>query len=241
MVDISKKILQKIKEKGIKPHSKEYFFFIKFIIWTLFSLSFLFGIFASSMAIFQFTHADWDLYHRFKYSLFEFVLLAIPYFWLIILIIFSGFSYYYFRRTDKGYKYNALLIVSLCIILSILGGGVINKIGFSEKLENIFQEKCPFYGRMNFCGHRMWIDPEQGLLAGKIIKIKSVKEIELKDLHGNKWTIDISDAFWRGWLKPEVGIQIKLIGKMIGKSHFIAEEVRPMMGCRGRHCRMHRW
>jgi hypothetical protein len=232
MTDISKNILQKIKKEKIQPYSKKHFLLKKSIVWTLFGLSILLGIVASSVTIFQLKHTDWDLYDRSNYSLLEFLAIVIPYFWLIFLMIFIGIAYNYFRRTEKGYRYHTLLIIAISIIVSIIGGIGVYQTGFSERIEAVFQENIPVYRMINRGRHRMWMSPEQGLLAGEIKEIISAEEIELIDLHGNNWVIDISRAFWRGRLRPEVGLEIKLIGKIKFKGQFVATEIRPLQGRR---------
>ena len=232
MNDISKNILKKIKEEKIQPYSKKHFFLKKSFVWTLFGLSILLGIVSSSVTLFQLKHTDWDLYDRLNYSLLEFLAITIPYFWLIFLMIFIGTAYAYFRRTEKGYRYHTVLIIAASVIVSIVGGIGVYQTGFSEKLEAVFQENIPVYRIINRGRHRMWMSPEQGFLAGEINKIISVQEIELIDLHGNNWVIDISNTLWRGRLRPEVGLEIKLIGKIKVKDQFIATEIRPLQGRR---------
>jgi len=245
MTDIGKNVLQKIKKEKIQPFSKKHFFLKKSFIWTLFGLSILLGIIASSVTIFQLKHTDWELYDRSNYSLFEFLAMAIPYFWLIFLMIFIGIAYNYFRRTEKGYRYNTLLIITISVIVSIIGGIGVYQTGFSEKLEAVFQENIPVYRMINRGRHRMWMSPEQGFLAGEIKEINSAQEIELIDLHGNNWIIDISNAFWRGRLRSEVGLEIKIIGKIKVEGQFVANEIRPLHGRlrrgRGRRLRSNRW
>ena len=232
MTDISKNVLKKIKIEKIEPYSKKRFFLKKSFVWTLFWLSILLGIVASSVTIFQLKHTEWDLYHRSNYGLIEFLVMAIPYFWLIFLMIFIGIAYHYYRRTEKGYRYHTLLIITMSVIVSIIGGMGVYQTGFSERIEAVFQENIPVYRAINRGRHRMWMSPEQGLLAGEIEEIISVQEIKIIDLHGNNWTIDISSAFWRGRLRPEVGLEIKLIGKMNVKGQFVATEIRPLQGRR---------
>ena len=86
------------------------------------------------------------------------------------------------------------------------------------------------------------MSPAQGLLAGTIIKVVSEQKVEIKDLQGNNWIIDIADTIWRGRLKPAEGLKIKILGKMKGQRSFVANEIRPWKGRRGqgrnRHLRL---
>ena len=52
------------------------------------------------------------------------------------------------------------------------------------------------------------------------------QEIELEDLEGNHWVVDIGDTIWRGRLRPTANLKIKIIGKMTAKTQFVADEIR---------------
>ena len=230
MTDLSKNVIKKIKKEKIEPYSKKSFFLKKTVTWMLFGLSILLGIIASSVAIFQIKHAEWDLYHLLNYTLLRYIILILPYFWLFFLIIFLVVAYSYFRRTEKGYKINTTLLILSSVLLSIIGGFLLYQTGFSEKLESVFQEKVPIYRWINFGRHRMWMSPQRGLLAGEITKIISSQEIEFMDLQGKNWIIDISKAVWRGRLRPGIGLKVKLIGKITRDNQFMASEIRPLYG-----------
>ena len=135
MADISKDILQKIKKDEVRPYPKQYFLLRRSVIWTVFGLSIFLGSIAGAIALFQLRYAEWDLYKHLSHSLIEFVLLVIPFFWLIFLLGFIGFAYYYFRRTEHGYRYATLWIILLSIALSIIGGGLLYSTGLPERLE----------------------------------------------------------------------------------------------------------
>lgn len=230
MADISKDILQKIKKDKVRPYPKQYFLLKRSVIWTVFGLSILLGSIASAIAIFQLRYAEWDLYKHLSHSLVEFVLLVIPFFWLIFLLGFTGFAYYYFRRTEQGYRYAAVWIILSSIVLSIIGGGTLYSTSLPERLERVFQENVPFYRKLQERKQKVWMSPGQGLLAGRIIKIISDQKVEIEDLQGNNWVIDIGDTIWRGRLRPAEDLKIKILGEMKGQNRFVANEIRPWKG-----------
>jgi heme/copper-type cytochrome/quinol oxidase subunit 2 len=234
MADISKNILQKIKKDEVRPYPKQYFLLKRSVIWTVFGLLILLGSVAGAIVLFQLRYAEWDLYKHLSHSLAEFVLLVIPFFWLIFLLGFTVFAYYYFRRTEHGYRYAAIWIILLSIALSIIGGGLLYSTGCSERLERVFQENLPFYRELQERKQKVWMSPMHGLLAGRIIKIISDQKVEIEDLQGNNWTIDIADTIWRGRLRPAENLKIKILGEMTGQNRFVANEIRPWKGRRGR-------
>ena len=230
MIDTGQKILQKIKEDNVRPYPKWRFLFRRSVIWAVFSLSILLGSVASAIAMFQLRYAEWDLYQHFSHSLIEFALLVIPIFWLIFLLGFTGFAYYYFRRTEQGYRYRTVWIISGSIVLSIIGGGFLYTTGLPEKLEPIFLDKVPFYREWQARKQRVWMSPAQGLLAGRITTMISDRKIRIEDLQGNHWEVDIVDTIWRGRLKPAKDLKIKILGHTKGESEFVADEIRPWRG-----------
>ncbi len=233
MADISKDILEKIKKEKMRPYPKQYFLLKRSVVWAVFGLSIFLGSIACAITLFQLRYAQWDLYKHLTHSLTEFVLLVIPFFWLTFLLGFTWLAYYYFRRTERGYQYTAIWIVLSSIALSIIGGGLLYSTGLSEKLEFVFQENLPFYKKLQESKQKVWMSPEHGLLAGKIIKIISDQKVELKDLKGSIWIIDIADTIWRGRLRPVKDLKIKILGKMQAQNQFKADEIRPWKRRRG--------
>jgi len=229
-MDTGQKILQKIKDDNVRPYPKWRFLFKRSVIWAVFSLSILLGSIASAIAMFQLKHAEWDLYQHFNDSLIEFALLVIPIFWLIFLLGFTGFAYYYFRRTEQGYRYRTLWIISGSIVLSIISGGFLYSTGLPEKLEPIFLDNVPFYQKWQVRKQRVWMSPAKGLLAGRITTVISDRKIRIEDLQGNSWEVDIVDTIWRGRLKPAKDLKIKILGQKKGEGRFVAAVIKPWRG-----------
>jgi len=230
MTDTGQKILKKIKEDRIRPYPKWRFLFKRSVIWTVFLLSILLGSIASASAMFQLRYAEWDLYQHLSHSLIELVLLVVPIFWLIFLGGFTWFAYYYFRQTEQGYRYGAIRVISGSIMLSTLGGGLLYISGLPEKLEPIFLDKVPYYREWQAHKQRIWMSPAQGLLAGRIASVVSDRKIQLEDLEGKLWEIEIADTVWRGRLEPVRDLKIKIIGHCPQNGRFVAEEIRPWQG-----------
>lgn len=236
MTRISKTVLKRIEEEKVHPYPKLRFILRRSFIATLFVISILLGSLASGVTIFQLTHADWDLYQHFTYSILEFAVLVVPYFWLVFMIGFTAIAIYFFRHTERGYRYSAIGLALVSIAVSVAGGFLFYKMGLSERLETVFQDRIPIYRTFQERRMKLWVAPERGLLAGKIAEIMSGKEFKLRDFRGNSWTIiSGEDTLWRRGLKPTRNLQIKIIGRMQKKGLFVAKEIRPWHGRRFRH------
>ncbi len=236
MAQISKKVLEKIEQENIRPYPKQYFLFKRSVIWTLFGISVLLGSISSGLIIYHMQHAEWDLYPHFRQNILEFALMVIPYVWILFLIGFAFLIYYYFRRTEKGYRYSTVLVLSASLILSLLGGLALHQLGIVKRVDLAFEKNVPFYKGVHGRKIDMWTSPEKGLLAGKILEVLPNGKIRLEDFKGKTWNIDISQTIWRGRITPQKNLEIKIIGQQTGKDTFRAKEVRRWSG-RGKRYR----
>ena len=236
MTKLSKKIIQIIDKENIQPYSKWHFLLKRSVIWIFFILSILLGAISSGVMIYQFQQTEWDLFSHYNQSILEFMMLVIPYFWIVFLIIFSMLVFYYFRKVGRGYRRNTIFVIVMSLMLSLLGGILLNQVGFSEKVEVTFEKQLPFYNSMIQRKRRLWNAPERGLLAGEIIEINSDNKLLIKDFSEKTWMVDISQAIVRGRMELQQNRRIKIIGKMTGEKSFMAVEIRVWLG-RGRRMR----
>jgi len=133
-----------------------------------------------------------------------------------------------FRATGRGYRYSWLKIGLSLTVVVLLVGFLVNYWGLSQRLDSAFSAS-PAYQNRSMYMIQVWQNPDNGLLAGKIVAIQDNNNFSLRDFDGKIWSIETSGTIWRHGLAPEVGLQIKIIGSAKGDS-FIAQEVRPWMG-----------
>lgn len=227
--DLGKQVLSKIKEEKMKPKPKWIFSARELLFWIIFSISLILGSASTSLIIFIIRNNDWDLYVRLGHSLVEFVFITLPYFWLIFLLFFIIFSYYNFKKTKSGYKYNTLLIVLINILVSIILGFMLYACGLGAEMEDSLEKNIPPYGRMFYQRHEMWNKPEKGLIAGVIISFNSKESFEIMSLERKKWEILGEEAVVVPKLVLREGEKIKVIGEKISIDTFEAEEIRPFI------------
>jgi hypothetical protein len=228
-MNVKDKILQKIKDKKVKPRPRTYFEIVNFAWWLLFILLFVLGSIAVSVIIHLVTSLDWEIINRSAMSLTERLVLLLPYFWLILIVAAAVIAIWDFRKhTRTGYRYSIFVILGAVLLGSIIFGAVIYASGFSEKLDNLFSDRLSFYhGRM----HQqvdVWDRAEEGLLIGRIIELGEDEVLLLQAPEGKEWQVDYSDL-------PEnlhsllVEEQIiRILGERIGEEIFRALDVRPM-------------
>lgn len=226
MSNLSKSIIGKIKKEKVKPTPKWVFLFKHSVVWGLFTVSVLLGSIAVSIIFFQYRDATGDLYGKIGCGVSEFILLALPYFWIVLMIAFLALAYYHFRHTQKGYRYNVFAIIGLSLFISIVLGSVLHAIGFSEKLENLFQE-IPHYEKLHFGKRMLWQKPNAGRLAGAIIQIEDDKVLILQDFNKNVWWVETENAQKHPAVILEKGERIRSIGERLEDGYFRADIIAP--------------
>lgn len=225
MADISKNVIEKIKKGGVQPYPKKFFLFKRAIIWTLFVLSIMLGSIAIGAIIFQLKQAEWGVCHHL--GLFKFLIIVSPHIWLFFFAGFTFIAVFYYRRTEGGYRLAAFWILLLSFVLSLTGGGLLYATGLSKITVNTLCDHVFFFRKMENHDREIWNSPQKGLIAGTIIKVISDKEIEITDLHGNPWIVDIGNTSWRNMNNHFESLEIKIIGKTEEKGRFIAYEIQP--------------
>ena len=244
MNDIGKHVLEKIDKEKVKPYPRWYYILRQVVFWAVFSLAILFSGMATGVAIFQVKHLEWDVYQHLNHNAWEFIWLVAPYFWMIAILSGIGLGYHYFRKTRRGYKYRTLAVMAGSFLLSAGLGGLLAGTMLPEKLDTVFENNLPLYRWAEAPRHRMWMAPERGFLAGTITRVISETRLEIMDLNGRPWLVNLDDAVIRGNLDPAVHRRIKLMGRREGKGRFTATELRPFRGMcpRGGHgdCRRRR-
>jgi len=216
---IGQKIIEKIKEAHIKPKPRWEFLLKNYVVWAIFAIAIFIGSLATGVMIFMIKHAEWEN-HPLEEGFFQQVLINLPFFWLIILIIFIVIAFYNLKHTKKGYKYNPLFIVLASIIISIIIGSIFYATGGGEKLEDTFFRRFPFYQNMMRPQGRLLINPEAGRIAGVVVEVNQ-EYITIKDFRGGLWKIvTTTDQFI-------VGQRVRVFGKMMQPKQFEADIMKP--------------
>ncbi len=227
------KILTEIKNKHIVPWPRWRIFLRHTAIWLLVAIAASLSSIAFSAAIFIVANQDWDLPQRLNINPSAFYLAILPYFWLLILVIFAIAAYFNFRHTKRGYKL-PLLVVLITYIISTAGvSTALYRLGLGSKIEQMASNTVPYYNQMIYA-RSVWSRHDDGLLAGKILSAIT-NQIKIMDLDGEVWTVDIASSSGKNIIWEEK--DIKIIGQKIDTGQFVATEIRPWCGCSG--CQKH--
>ena len=229
MTEIGNKILAVIKEKKLHPTSK-FIFSLKSYLWTFFTvLMVVFGSLAVSVIIFYLKNEDWELYKQAGFSQMNFLLLSIPYFWILLSLLFILLAYYNFHHTKFGYRYRFSLVIASYFALSIVIGSITYVFGAGDKIEGLFfNNNLIFYGQIMEKKQEMWHRPEMGFVVGQIILIDMKNnQIDIIDPMQEKWFVDVSDTRIPPFIKFEPSSKIRVIGKIFSGNRIKADIIKP--------------
>lgn len=239
--DLSQKILTDIKEKNITTKARWEFLLKDYFIWFLFVVAVVVGSLAMSVIIFIFKHSALSSAMQvleISEGMFE-----LPYFWLLILLVFIVIAYYNFRHTKQGYKYNVYIVFLASVVISIVFGFILYYLKGGEQLEQAFYQRIPFYRQMIDQKGRVWLAPEEGRLAGvinsDIVQQEGVLGFELKSFNGQNWNVSCHDSedFQNGLVHP--GSRVILIGQAEPPNNFYVDFILPWFAPHERMLKFH--
>lgn len=234
MAKISNEILKRIERENIKPIGRWSFILKDSFIWFLFALNILFGSIGFAISIYLFELSDVLNLILSVNDLIQLFILAIPVIWVLLTLIFIFVGYINFKYTNGGYKYSVFKIFLTNILLVIILGIALDRIGISEKLNTFFANNIQSYQENTDPRYTVWNRPTEGYLAGDILFIKSEEILSIKDLEGKEWSVDYSEAYVRSSVRLDIGVRVKIRGSIEDGGTFRATDILPWDG-RGRH------
>lgn len=219
--DLSTKVLQQLEEKQAEPKPKWEFQIKNITIWVLGVLSVLVGAVAVSIITFSLRNNEWDLFEKFAPSRVQFFFTVIPYFWVLLFVIFIILADQIIKQTKKGYKYRLSAIIAITLFSSIGLGLFLYDAGIGRRIDDSFQNGSELYAKVLHNRQDRWVDPEHGVLAGVVVKVVSPAEFVIKDFNQKDWQVLSDNEAVR------LEQRVKLIGEITGDMVFSASEIRP--------------
>jgi len=155
-----------------------------------------------------------------------FLVLSIPIAWLLCLLLFGWFAASSLQKTKRGYRWSAMSLVGISIVGSILVGAALHGVGWSRSFDTLLSGRLRYYDYLRGARNLMWTQPEEGMLAGNVVRYVAPRTFLLLDLEGDLWEVDASMT--RTPLPPE-GIRIRALGAITASGTFVAQDIRPWM------------
>lgn len=216
------KLLAKIKNEKISPTPRWHFLLKDYVIWIAGGLSLVIGALAVSLIIYLWQTSGWSSCRETEKGFSEFILLNLPYFWLLFLGLFVFIVSYNFRHTGRGYRYSSLLLAGISILLSIVLGIIFQSLGFGEKIDDILGRRLPLYDRVINPHVDFWSHPEDGRLSGLIVAMAD-DGLVLVDRQREEWLL-VTPAI------PPLSLisqPVRVVGRQSGDHIFLVNRILP--------------
>lgn len=206
-------VLSKIEAQNLTPRSKWYFILKDELFWGIGAISVAIGSCSVAAALFALTHSDFGLREVTHDSFFEFAYDALPFMWILSLIIFMFVGYVQVKHTKRGYKYPIYIIIGGSLVLSIAGGIVLHQFGFGERFEREFGPYIPFHVQQDALRERMWLNSGRGVISGELVSVDLANQsFVIKDFSGRPWVIEAIDLNADDVQVLELADKVRVIG-----------------------------
>lgn len=229
-------LLGRLKNEKLKPAPRWHFLLKNYAIWLLGIVSFVVGSISVALIIHLVKNNDWAIYDEISNSLWQFIFLTLPYFWIILLALFLGAMYYNLRHTKGGYHYSVPVMLGLCIVSSVGAGLVLHEFAVGQAIDDLLGESAPYYREIINPQAMLWDAPEQGRLIGVISSSTGENNFYLIDYRHKEWLIQC--GFCRKLMPVSIIVRrpIRILGEVIDNDTFSASMVLPVSAGRGMFC-----
>ena len=225
--NLEQKIINKIKKDSLAPTPRWHFLLKEWLIWLFGGMALLVGAAAVSVMLYLSQNNDIFIYEQVGRSFWGWLLLSLPYFWILFLALFVWILFYNIKHTKRGYRYPLYVIAIFAVMASIVLGAVFSFIGLGEKIDDILGRQAPFYDSVFNPHVDVWSHPEEGRLSGLVIGLGDEGNFTLLDREKSEWRVLYAGEINQG---EEIiaGQPLRAIGKVAGEHYFIAQKIMPM-------------
>jgi len=224
--NFGQKLIEKIKHEGMAPKPRWHFLLKEILIWLFGFLALLVGAASVAVMIYFSRNSDLMMYAQFGHSFLGYLLLSLPYFWLIFLALFLWLLFYNIKHSKRGYHYSVYLIALVAILASIFLGIIFSAVGVGEEIDDVLGRQAPLYDRVFNPHVAMWSQAEEGRLAGLVVSKPDKTHFVLLDRNSGQWYVAYISSVDEDLVI--VGQPIHVIGEIIGEHEFRADAIFPI-------------
>ncbi len=227
-LEMSQKILQKIKTKNIRPLPKWIFKVRTLLLILMFVFSVIFG--SLSVSILWMNLRILSVYSQVQIGRGLGVLL-VPSLWLFLSLCFFIIAFFHYRKSPGGYRTSTLKLVGSLMGISLVIGTGLFLSGYSQSFHRFIRQQIPVYGGLQKKMNDTSCKPSEGMLCGRIDSVEkplfNSKNVALVADDGQKWFVDIQKAEIRGLPRIEFELRVRIWGTQTDHENFKAVDIRP--------------
>jgi hypothetical protein len=191
---ISESVLEKIKETSTKPKSFWYFKTKDIGLWILAVMTTLLGALSVSSIIFRLSNISRLVPNNLPAELRppHEILLSLPFFWLVLFLVFAFTLSKEIRLTKTGYKYETKTVFAVIGVISCTLGVGLYFVGSGYILDRFASHHIPFHPDIEILQSQGWFRPETGFLVGEVVTVGD-DIFSLRDPGGALWQIRLDN------------------------------------------------
>lgn len=220
-------ILEALKNKKIKPHSKLFFRTRKYaLITTILGTIIAIGAILSTV-IFLILDRDSEIFIYLNRNYYQHLFYGIPFFWIFILIILIYGTIIIQKKIGRGYRNGKERVFPvLLIIISLITWGFFFG-GLKDTIHTFLYRNVPLYRPLTDSKEELWDNPNNGMIFGTINTITADGFTLDTDDEGS-WVIYMTpDTIFDSNLNPlHKGQVVKITGNSNSNNDFEATIVQ---------------
>lgn len=212
-------VMTQIKKKRLAPIPRWRFVLLNVALWLSGVGAVVVGALGFCMTIVVLTDAQWQLLDT-RPDAGLLIFRTLPYLWIILLVLFVYLAHILVRHTRHGYTYAPWYILIASVVLSAAGGYGLYATGVGHAVVSFIDDARPPFHAMFIPQYAIFEDTDDGLLRGRVTKIISNNEFDLRDPRGEEWLVDISKAKVSGSIAEDANVHA------VGESDDSSEDTR---------------
>lgn len=229
------KLFEKIKKKGVSLKPGWIFTVKNYLLWAVGIVFVLVEGAAVSVIIYILRYSEWGVYERLAEGVGQFLLLVVPIFWLALLAVLAWVVFFDIRRTKRGYRYSAYMVVLSALLSGLALGVIFSSLGVGRYIDHTLSGNAPYYSEVINPRVGFWCQPEEGRLAGVVVSKSLPEKFILCGCRQKSWTVGMDNI--RGRFGPDrmgcnrmitKGEHLKVIGEKVSAGEFSAHDILPL-------------
>lgn len=213
---LKESVLQRIEAGEVQPKPKWWFLCGECLMYVLWAISVILGAVAISVIIFVAEHSMFALFEATHESAFDYAIDTVPVAWIVVFVLMAVLAYYNYRHTTTGYRYSLIAILGSSTAFSIVGGVLLHSGGVGAYLDTQLAENMPMYESLERKELKMWLQPEEGRLVGRLAGAYSEgTTTEFVTADGAAWELVITELLEPDRIVLQNGGTVRVLGMVV--------------------------
>ncbi len=222
-------VLEKITAENITP--KKYWVFVlrEIAIWACAGIAVVIGALGFAAGFHSLAESDVLFYAQGPGPLLGFLSSSLPIIWILVLIAMIFLTRFQIQHAKNGYRYR--FVVLLIVLATIILGLLFHLLHAGRFIERQIALRAPNAVECFVPRHTPWERPEDGVLAGRVLRMENNGTIVVvRTPHQDDWIVFTDTAEIQSTEKNIIGILpnqfVKILGATVGTLQFRADTIR---------------